>query len=86
MKLKKPSKAEDLWTAGCAKTAPIFPGIFSRNEIRVKLIRKMTEKAKAMEMKAGTAIDGAESSSPGALFGRTERSMMHRMRWTSGKT
>ena len=80
MKLKKPSNAEVLWTAGCAKTAPNFPGIFSRNEIRMKVTRKMTEKARAIEIKAGTAIDGAERSSPGALFGRTERSTMNKMR------
>ena len=71
-KPSRPIQAVARCKPGFSKTLPILP-IFPRKDVRVKSMKKMTEKTSETAMNAGVVAVGAVSKS-GALLGSTERS------------
>ena len=73
MKPKNPVQADKRWIKGFANMPPALP-ILCWKEMRVKVKKNTMEKAMERPMKTGVVAAGAESSTVGALFGRTETS------------
>ena len=73
MKPKNPIQADKRWIKGFANMPPALP-ILCWKEMRVKVKKNTMEKATERPMKTGVVAAGAESSTVGALFGRTETS------------
>ena len=73
MKPKNPIQADKRWIKGFANMPPAFP-ILCWKEMRVKVKKNTMEKAMERPIKTGVVAAGAESSTVGALFGRTETS------------
>jgi len=74
MKPKKPTHAEIECSIGLSRKAVIFSPILWRKEIKVKVMKKMTEQASASPKNTGVPCVGAESRSRGAVLGSADKS------------
>jgi hypothetical protein len=69
-----PTHADSRCTIGLSNTPVSFPAILWRKEIKVKVMKKMTENKMATATNAGVVAVGAERRRFGALPGRVVRS------------
>ncbi len=73
MNPRKPTPAETRWSRGVSAADPTLPNLF-RTDIRVKVMRKATFKASAIEINTGVDAVGAYNNELGAFLGSWERS------------
>ena len=74
MNPSNPIQADVRWTIGRSRAADNLAPSFVRREMKVKRIKKTTEKPSDIAMKAGVVAVGAVKRS-GALLGSADRSV-----------
>lgn len=73
-KPKNPIHAERLWRKGLLSALLNLSPIFSRKDIRVKVMKNSVENARATAINAAAEAVGADNTRCDALSGRTDRS------------
>lgn len=74
MKPKNPIHAESCCSTGLLSTLPNPSPIFSRKDIRVKVMKNITENARATAINAPAEPVGADNTRCGAFSGSADRS------------